>query len=143
MVTYILDASGALRYIDNEEGAVRVGEILQSGLRGHARVLISAIHWGEIAGVIHRRFGIATMQKVLVSLLASGIELVAVTSEHAVRAIVIKNDFKIPYADAFGVVLTQDLTQSVLITGDFDFKPAEQMISIEFLPQKPTPSQKP
>jgi hypothetical protein len=45
----------------------------------------------------------------------------------------------IPYADAFGVELAGDSTEHILVTADFDAKPAADRIRIEFLPPKLNP----
>ena len=37
MVTYVLDASAVLRYLDDEAGAQRVSEIIKSHLAGNCR----------------------------------------------------------------------------------------------------------
>lgn len=48
MVTYALDASAILRYLDGEAGAARVKQIIKEHLAGKCRVAVSAIHWGEV-----------------------------------------------------------------------------------------------
>ena len=42
---------------------------------------------------------------------------------------------KIPYVDSFAVELASQ-PNHILVTADFDFKPAANIISIEFLPTK-------
>ena len=51
MVAYVLDASALLRYLDDEAGSGRVAEIIESHLAGNCSAILSAVHWGEIAGV--------------------------------------------------------------------------------------------
>ena len=48
MVTYALDASAVLRYLNDEAGSGRVAEIIESHLAGTCSAIISAVHWGEI-----------------------------------------------------------------------------------------------
>jgi hypothetical protein len=71
------------------------------------------------------------------------IEPVSATAERATRSAIIKVSRSIPYADAFGAELASDSTRHILITADFDFRPAEDDIAIEFLPPKPKPIPKP
>lgn len=136
MVSYILDASAVLRYLDGESGSDRVADILKGHIAGEHKVLISAIHWGEIAGVLCKRKGIQMVERVMSRLLSFGMEIILVTAERAVHSALIKVDKGIPYVDAFGVDLATDSKEYVLITADFDVKPAEKAIQIEFLPPK-------
>lgn len=137
MVTYVLDASALLRYLDNEAGAERVEQIIKGHIAEKNYAAISAIHWGEVAGIAWKRHGEAGLRVVTSRLSAFGMEIVAVTGERAARSAVIKQRFGIPYADAFGVDLAGDSPDHVLVTADFDVAPAKQDVRIEFLPLKP------
>ena len=136
MVTYALDASAALRYLDGDAGSDRVAEIIKGHLAGRWNVVISAIHWGEVAGVTCKAHGRQAMELALSRLLSFGLEIVPVTAEQAVRAALIKVDRKLPYADAFGVELAAEAPDCVLVTADFDLKAATRDAKIEFLPRK-------
>jgi predicted nucleic acid-binding protein len=136
MVTYVLDASAILRYLDSEAGADRVEEIIKDHLGGSNRIIVSAVHWGEIASVTWKRHGIETVEKVFFRLFAFGFEVIPATAERAVQSGLIKAQKKIPYADAFGVELASDSPDHVLLTADFDVEPAKHDINIEFLPAK-------
>jgi predicted nucleic acid-binding protein len=139
MVTYVLDASAILRYLDGEAGSERVTAIIKEHLAGKGRAVISAVHWGEIAGIVRKRHGAAGMGAALSRLSAFGLEVVPVSAERAVNSAVIKQERKIPYADAFGVDLAGDSADHVLVTADFDVKPAKLDVRIEFLPLKAKP----
>jgi predicted nucleic acid-binding protein len=134
MVTYVLDSSAVLRYLDNEAGADRVAHIIKLHVLGVARVVVSDLHWGEIAGVVYKRHGADMTVKVMSRLDAFAFESAPVTRERAVNAAVIKAKTGIPYADAFGVELASDSREHTLITADYDTKPAANRIQIEFLP---------
>jgi len=136
VVTYILDSSAILRYLDGEAGSERVAEIIKGHLAGRWNAVISAIHWGEIAGITCKIHGQAAVELVLSRLLAFGMEIVPVAPERAVRAALIKVGRKIPYADAFGVELASESSDHVLVTADFDLKAAAPDVKIEFLPRK-------
>lgn len=135
-MTYVLDSSAILRYLDNEAGADRVAEIIKSHLAGRCAVLISALHWGEIAGITGKAHGSAAMELVLSRLSAFGFEVVPADGERAVRASLIKLKRQIPYVDAFGVELAAEARDRVFVTADFDFKAAARDVKIEFLPAK-------
>jgi PIN domain nuclease of toxin-antitoxin system len=136
MVTYVLDSSAILRYLDNEAGAERVAEIIKSHLAGRCAAMISALHWGEIAGITFKAHGNAAMELVLSRLSAFGLGVVAADADRAVRASLIKLKRQIPYVDAFGVELAAEARDRVFVTADFDFKAASREVKIEFLPAK-------
>ncbi len=135
MVTYALDASALLRFIDKEAGAEQVRAILQGLLSGKHRVLVCALHWGEVAGNLFRKKGPHVQQQVMDRLSYLGLELVPATPDRAVRAAILKVELKIPYVDAFGVELAQN-TPCTFVTADYDLKPAVNRAKIQFLPKK-------
>jgi predicted nucleic acid-binding protein len=135
MVTYILDSSAILRYLDDEPGAARVSEIIKSHLAGRCEALISAPHWGEVAGITCKLHGRQAMDLALSRLNAFGLAIVPADGDRAVRAALVKLKRGVPYVDAFGVELA-DSADRVLVTADFDFKPASRDVAIEFLPAK-------
>jgi predicted nucleic acid-binding protein len=136
MVTYVLDSSAILRFLDGEAGSARVAEIIKGHLGDKHRVVVAAMHWGEVAGITCKVHGQSSVELALSRLLAFGFELVPVTAERAVRAALIMVKRKIPYADSFGVELAMDSSDHVLVTADFDLKTATQDVKIEFLPRK-------
>jgi predicted nucleic acid-binding protein len=136
MVTYVLDSSAILRYLDDEAGAARVAEIIKSHLAGRCVAIIAAPHWGEVAGITCKTHGRDAMELVLSRLSAFGFDVVPADADRAVRAALIKLKRQIPYVDAFGVELAADGRDRVLVTADYDFKPASRDATIEFLPAK-------
>jgi PIN domain nuclease of toxin-antitoxin system len=135
MVTYVLDSSAVLRYLHNQAGSDRVAEIIKEYLAGVCEVVISAPHWGEVAGITCKLYGRREMEQVCLRLGAFGIRVVAADGDRAVRAALIKVQSGIPYVDSFGVELAGGANR-VLVTADFDFKPASRDVTIEFLPAK-------
>jgi|HubBroStandDraft_4_1064222.scaffolds.fasta_scaffold64038_4 predicted nucleic acid-binding protein len=136
MVTYVLDSSAVLRYLDGEAGSDRVSEIIKDHLAGRCEAVICSLHWGEIAGQTCKQRGTRAMELVLSRLRALGVQAVAVDADRAVRAALIKVETGIPYVDAFGVELAGRGLDRVLVTADFDFKAAGRNVKIEFLPAK-------
>jgi predicted nucleic acid-binding protein len=136
MVTYVLDSSAILRYLDDEAGAARVAEIIKSHLAGRCTAILSAVHWGEVAGITCKAHAKQAMELVLSRLSAFGLQVVAADGDRAVRASLIKIKRNLPYVDAFGVELAGDSGDRVFVTADFDFKPASRDVAIEFLPEK-------
>ena len=136
MVRYVLDSSAILRYLDDEAGAVRVAEIIKSHLAGGCVAAVSALHWGEVAGITCKLHGRSAMELVLSRLSSFGLPIIAADAERAVRSSLIKLKREIPYVDAFGIELASDSRDHVFVTADFDFKPASRDVTIEFLPAK-------
>jgi PIN domain nuclease of toxin-antitoxin system len=136
MVTYILDSSAILRYVDDEAGAARVAEIIKSHLAGRCMARMSAVHWGEVAGITCKAHGKQAVEMLLARLSAFGLQVVAADGDRAVRAALIKLKRDLPYVDAFGVELAGDSGEHVFVTADFDFKRVGRDIAIEFLPVK-------
>jgi predicted nucleic acid-binding protein len=89
-----------------------------------------------VAGVTYKTHGKAAMELVLSRLSAFGFQIVGPDADRAVRASMIKVKRDIPYVDAFGVELAADSRDRVFVTADFDFKPANRDVTIEFLPAK-------
>src|ERR1700704_377932 len=136
MVTYVLDSSAIVRYLDDEAGAERVAEIIKSHLAGRCVAIVSAVHWGEVAGITCKAHGKQAMEMVLSRLSAFGIQVVAADGDRAVRAALIKLKRDLPYVDAFGVELAGDSGEHVLVTADFDFKSVGRDVKVEFLAAK-------
>jgi len=139
MVIYALDTSAFLRFVDDETGADRIADIFREQADGSAKVIMCAVHWGELAHGTLKRYGAAAMDDSLHRFKALGIEIIPVGELRAARTATIRHryNYKIPYADAFGVELAGHSLDRVLVTADFDVKAAEQDIAIEFLPPKP------
>lgn len=136
MITYVVDASAALRYLDGGAGADRFEDIVSACASLDAEVLISAIQWGEIAGKLRNRFGATEEMRILSALFPSEAHIVPATTERALRAAALKVDRKIGYADAFAVDLAMESPSYVLVTVDYGFKAVEDLVRIEFLPMK-------
>jgi len=133
---FVLDSSAILRLLDSEAGADRVEEILSANMDYSAEVLISAVQWGEVAGLVRKRRGEIAQRHALRDLQLFRLRIEPATADRAVRAAEIKQDRKFPYADAFALQLALDSPGSVLLTADYDFKKVEDLATIEFLPAK-------
>lgn len=136
MITYVLDSSALIRFIDSEAGSERVEQILVDGIAGRVALAMSAVQWGEVAGNTRKRAGEARERQILSSSTLSEIEVVAATADRATRAADLKVDRKISYADAFALELVLRSSDHILITADYGFKTVEDLARIEFLPAK-------
>jgi predicted nucleic acid-binding protein len=125
-----------LRFLDDEAGVERVSHIFQDRAAKRARVVMSAVHYGEVIGLSYKRNGLLGAGRIAARFDELQVQVVDATPARASHSAMTRVDRKIPYADCFGIDLALDSPQHILITADFDFKPAERDIRIEFLPAK-------
>ncbi len=131
----ILDSFALLAWSRKEPGALRVQERLQEAEKGLLRLLLPLINLGETLYIIERRHGLAKAQEMQAAVEALPIEILPATRARVFAAAHIKANYTISYADAFVVAAAQELDAPVL-TGDPEFQYVDQMIQIEWLPQK-------
>ncbi len=132
---HVLDASAILRFLDDEPGAEIVEQILQNASRKSAPVFMSAVNWGEIVYVLLRGRGRQVAHEVCGSLASLAIEIVSVDAAMAEHAALVKEDFKLPYADAFAAALALH-ENATLVTADYDFAPLSGKLRLNMLPVK-------
>jgi len=135
MNSYVADASALLRYLDRESGYDRIAQLLKDAARGKAELFVSAVNWGEVISVIYKAHGMSAAISISTRILALPLAVVSVDADLAERAGILKQDFKLPYVDAFAGALAL-ANAATLVTADFDFKRAAHAIKIEFLPTK-------
>jgi predicted nucleic acid-binding protein len=138
-MTYVLDASALLRFLDREAGSERIRDLLQGAVKGKLQLLVSAANWGELVHALYKRNSIAA-EAILMNLQRLPIMIVSVDAADATIAGKLKWKYHIPYADALAAALTMSRSKSdrtTLVTADYDFKSLEKaLIAIEFLPAK-------
>jgi predicted nucleic acid-binding protein len=139
VLTYVLDASAYIRFLDRDAGGDRVAVILDQQSQETARIIISAIQWGEIVKIVTKRKGPVTIVRLERDLQKLGVKIIPVDARRAERSALLGLKYNISYADAFGVQLATDSPDHVLVTADYGVKPAGHDIKIEFLPAKPKP----
>lgn len=133
-MTCVFDSSALLRYLDDLSGADRVQSLIEEHTAGRSTIQMSAIQWGEIAGILLKRHGRDRAVAGLNEIKRLQFDLVPATADRAERAALLRIEFNLPYADAFAAELAASTPGSVLITADFDFKAVADRIAIEFLP---------
>jgi predicted nucleic acid-binding protein len=121
MKTYVLDASALFAFLQKTSGAYRVNELLKEAMHGHARVLMSAVNYGEVYGKILREHGPEPALTAVHALRPLPIELIDTTPQQACGAADIKAKHKLYYADAFAAALAIE-HKATLVTSDSDFR---------------------
>ncbi len=121
MRTYVLDASALLAFLQKAPGAYRVNEILKEALRKHAKVLMSAVNYGEVYGKILPEYDSERTFAIMQAASSLGIETVDATPQRACKAADLKTQYKLYYADSFAAALAIE-HKATLVTSDNDFR---------------------
>jgi ribonuclease VapC len=132
MKAYVLDASALFAYLRGKSGAPKVNELLKEATRGRAKLLMSAVNYGEVYGTILREFG---TEQAIAALYAVGplpIEVLDATPQRAFRAADIKFKHKLYYADSFAAALAIE-HKATLVTSDSDFRKLAHAFPIVWL----------
>ncbi|HSJ58420.1 MAG TPA: PIN domain-containing protein [Anaerolineae bacterium] len=133
--TFVLDSFAMLALLGNEPGSDDVADLLRRAKADQVRALMTWVNVGEVAYIIERRWGVERSQVALAMMEATALEMVAVGRDLAVAAAHIKASHAIAYADAFAAALAQE-SAATLVTGDPEFKLLENVLKIEWLPQR-------
>jgi predicted nucleic acid-binding protein len=134
-MTYVLDTSAILRFLDNEPGATEVERLIKEAALGKVELLMSAANWAEVLFVLLKVHGQTVMQNVEDRLQSLPLRLIAVDPINARQAAEFRFKYKIPFADSFAGALALD-TKSALVTADQDFRSVGNAIKVQFLPLK-------
>jgi len=121
MKTYVLDASALFAFLRNRAGASKVDELLKEAMRGRARILMSAVNYGEVYGLILREFGTERAFAVVSAVSPLPVEMLDATPQRAFRAAEVKVRHRLYYADSFAAALAIE-HKATLVTSDSDFR---------------------
>ena len=121
MKTYVLDASAVFAFLQKKPAARKVNELLKEAMRGKADILMSAVNYGEVYGVILREHGDQRAMATMSALNPLPIRLIDVTPQKAFRAAETKLKYKLYYVDSFAAALAMEY-KATLVTGDSDFR---------------------
>jgi len=132
MKTYVFDASALFAFLQKKPGASKVGELLKEATRGRATVLMSAINYGEVYGVVLRSHGIERARATMNAVQPLPIDWIDVTPQRAFQAAEVKAKFKLYYVDSFAAALTLEYKAS-LVTSDADFRRLGRNVPVVWL----------
>jgi len=121
MKTYVLDASALFAFLRDKPGASKVDELLKEAMRGRARVLMSAVNYGEVYGTILREYGPEQALTAVHAVSPLPIEMMDTTPQRACKAADIKARHKLYYVDSFAAALAIE-HKATLVTSDSDFR---------------------
>lgn len=131
---YVLDSFALLAYFGAEPGEPQVKAVLARATTGHAAAYLSIINYGELITITEREQGVFAARRAIAAVDQLPIAVIEADRRLTFAAAHIKAHHRLSYADAFAVALAQQL-QAILLTGDPEFRAAEHLITIEWLPQ--------
>jgi predicted nucleic acid-binding protein len=132
MKTYVLDASALFAFLRDKPGASKVDELLREAMRGRAKVLMSAVNYGEVYGLILREYGPEQAVTAVHAVSPLPIEVVDATPQRACKAADVKAKHKLYYVDGFAAALAIE-HKATLVTGDSDFRKLGQGFPVAWL----------
>ena len=110
-----------------------MNELLEKGRSKAVNLSMSIVNFGEVFYRTAKRHGIEEAKRVEGILRFLPILIISPVEETLVmRAVYLKAQHPISYADAFAAALTEQ-EKAILVTGDRDFKRIEKTIKIEWL----------
>jgi predicted nucleic acid-binding protein len=121
MKTYVFDASALFAFLRNERGASKVNELLKEAMRGRAKLLMSAVNYGEVYGTILREYGPEQALTAVQAVSPLPIEMLDATPQRAFKAVEVKFKHKLYYAGSFATALAIE-HKATLVTSDSDFR---------------------
>jgi predicted nucleic acid-binding protein len=121
MKTYVLDASALFAFLRNKPGASKVTELLKEAKRGRAKLLMSAVNYGEVYGTVLRDVGPEQALRAVYAVNPLPIELLDATPQRSCDAADVKFKHKLYYADSFAAALAIE-HKATLVTRDSDFR---------------------
>jgi len=121
MKTYVFDASALFAYLQKTAGASKVNQLLKEAVRGSARVMMSAVNYGEVYGRILRDHGPDQAHMSVQALSPLPIEVLDATLQRAFQAADVKVKYKLYYVDSFAAALSIE-QKAILVTSDSDFR---------------------
>ena len=121
MRTYVFDASALIAFMEDKPGAARVEQILTEAQRGHSRILMSSINYGEVYGKLIRDCGEEKAMRAITSIGPFPVMIEDANRQRAFRAAEVKQKYKLYYADAFAAALALE-HNATLVTSDSDFR---------------------
>jgi predicted nucleic acid-binding protein len=121
MKTYAFDAGALLAFLQDKPGSAKVDELLKEARRVRAKILMSAVNYGEVYGLILREFGRQQAVAAVHAVRPLPVEVVDVTPQRACQAGDVKARYKLHYADSFAAALAIE-HKATLVTSDSDFR---------------------
>ncbi len=129
---YVFDSFSIFSYLEGEQGAKKVSDIIKQSLIDQAEIFMSVVNWGEVYYIVLREQGKKVADLYLKTISRYPIMIVDVDKSMTLEAANFKAFYKISYADAFAASLAK-IQKAKLVTGDKEFKSIEKDIKVLWL----------
>jgi uncharacterized protein len=127
--TRVLDPYSLIAYLENENGAEKMIEVIQGARDSGRTLLLSVVNWGEVYYITLRETGRERVEAVAHLISTLPIQVVPADLELTRQAAEFKASKKMSYGDCFAAALAK-LRRAELVTGDEEFRQIEKEIKI-------------
>jgi predicted nucleic acid-binding protein len=138
---YVLDTSALFAFIQDEEGADRVQNILVSAQKNECSVYISFISLAELLYVTWQEEGESAARALVSQVKSLPLSIIESEERLTLAAGRIKASFYLSLGDAF-IAAAAQIVSGTLVHKDPEFLPVAGIISLEELPFKPKKNKK-
>lgn len=125
----VLDAYSLIAYLEGEDGADRMIEVIRAARDSGRDLMLSVVNWGEVYYITLREMGAKRAEEVAHIISTLPIRLIDVDLELIRQAALYKATKKMSYADCIAAALAK-LRKAELVTGDEDFRQLENEMKI-------------
>ena len=129
----LLDSFAIIAYLNKEKGFEKVQDAMSEAEKSGHSVLMNEINIGEVYYILFRKRGPEKADYFLQTILQS-LPIVVVSNDFddVIKAAKIKAEHPLSFADCFAAA-TAKKNNSVIMTGDPEFKKIENLLAIEWL----------
>ncbi len=128
----LLDSYAVLAWIQDEEGAQFVEDLLYRGRENKEEIILNIINLGEIFYRCARVQDVPYAQGIIENIRLLPIKIYPCPNELVLEAAVFKSQYPIAQADAFALA-TAVRENARIVTGDPEFKSVNHLVNIEWL----------
>jgi len=125
----VLDSYSLIAYLENEDVAERMIEVIQVARNGGKPLLLSVVNWGEVYYITLREAGRERVETVVHLISTLPIQVVPADLELTRQAAEFKASKRMSYGDCFAAALAK-LRKAELVTGDEEFKQVGDEVKI-------------
>jgi predicted nucleic acid-binding protein len=119
--TYVFDSSALWLFLQRKPGAARLAGLLADAMRHRAEILMSAVNFGEVYGLILREEGPDKARATATAVQPLPIQYEDATLQRCLNAAEVKTKYRLYYADSFAAALAIE-RKATLVTSDSDFR---------------------
>jgi predicted nucleic acid-binding protein len=121
-----------LALFENCPGTHKINELLKEAHRGHSRIAMSCVNFGEVYGKILRDHGSNRALWALSAARSLPIELYEADEQRVVGAQDLKTKYSLYYVDSFAAALAIE-QKATLVTNDSDFQRLGRTVPVLWL----------